>query len=233
MKILLALLAAAKLGKVALTVGTMALSVLTYSWLYGWRYALGFVVLIFIHELGHALAARRAGLQVGAPVFIPFVGAWIALPAGNLHPRTEAEVALAGPLLGTLGAYLCYLLWRESGTELWLALAYAGFFLNLFNLIPLRPLDGGRIAQAFSRNLWIAGAAALAATFVWSPSPLLVLIALAAAPEVVRAWRQSPSEVAANELAVEERWRFALLYFGLAIGLAVAAFDAHRQLAGR
>lgn len=230
-KLLLALLAAGKLGKIALTGGTMILSVLTYSLVYGWRYALGLVLLIFVHESGHWLAARRAGLAVGAPVFIPFVGAWVALKTEELDPQTEAEVALAGPVLGTLGAYLCWLLSLSSPDRLWLALAYGGFFINLFNLIPLRPLDGGRVARIVSPQLWIVGLLALVAVFAWQPSPLLLLIGLAAAPEVWAAL-QGRQSAAHQAVPARVRLRFGAAYLGLAGGLAVTCHVLHRQLTG-
>lgn len=76
MKILLALLASGKLGKVLLTGGSMIVSILAYAWVFGWPFAVGFVVLLFLHEMGHYIAARQRGLDVGAPTFIPFVGAY-------------------------------------------------------------------------------------------------------------------------------------------------------------
>ena len=184
LKLLLGLFAAGKLGKIALTGGSMLLSVLGYSLVFGWRYAAAFVALIFIHEMGHFIAARRSGLEVGAPVFIPFVGAWIALKTTDMDAETEAYVALAGPVVGTLGAFLCYLYAVQSADRLWYAISYAGFFINLFNLIPVRPLDGGRIARVISGKLWLVGLPILIALFVWKPSPLLLIVAVIAAPEV-------------------------------------------------
>ena len=103
----------------------MALSVFAYSLVWGWRYAAGFVALIFVHEMGHYLAARQRGLNVGAPVFIPFVGAWIALKDKPMNAETEAYIGYAGPLVGTLGALACYFYARYTGEQLFLALAYA------------------------------------------------------------------------------------------------------------
>ena len=144
-KLLFLLLSAGKLGKVLLTGGSMLVSVIAYAFVFGWRYAVGFVGLIFVHELGHYLAARQRGLQVGSLMFIPFVGAWTELKDVPHDAETEAWIGFAGPLVGSLAALGCYFAARESGSNLLLALAYAGFFLNLFNLIPLSPFDGGRI----------------------------------------------------------------------------------------
>src|SRR6188474_1430788 len=128
-KLLLLLFTGAKFGKLLLTGGSMLVSVFAYAWLFGWRYAVGFVLLIFVHELGHYAAARQRGLAVGAPTFIPFVGAWVELKDMPHDVETEAWIGLAGPLLGTVGALVCYYAYRATDAPLLLALAYAGFFL--------------------------------------------------------------------------------------------------------
>jgi Zn-dependent protease len=227
----MALLLAGKLGKVVTTGGTMLLSVFVYAFVYGWRYAVGFVALLFVHEMGHFIAARRCGLDVGAPVFIPFVGAWVALKNAAMDPQTEAYVGLAGPLLGSVAAFACYLVARESSEQVWMAIAYGGFVLNLFNLIPLAPLDGGRIVAVVSPKLWLLGVPLLGALFIWKPSPLLLLIALLAAPQVWSVVKgTAPSTHLATSAAV--RWRFAIQYLGLAAMLAILAYDAHEYLSG-
>jgi Zn-dependent protease len=228
-KLLLGLLAAGKLGKVALTAGTMLLSVFGYALVYGLRYAVGFVALIFVHEMGHFIAARRSGLKVGAPVFIPFVGAWISLDTQELSPETEAHVALAGPVLGTVAAYCCYLIALGSGERLWFALAYAGFFINLFNLIPLRPLDGGRVVRLISGKLWLLGMPILIAVFVWRPSPLLLILALFAAPEVWATLR-GREDPASRDVPLSLKLKYGASYLALALSLAVMAFEVHERL---
>ena len=230
MKILLALLLAGKAGKLLVTGGTMALSVFAYALVYGWRYAVGFVGLIFVHEMGHLLAARQRHLAVGAPVFIPFVGAWVALKDARLDPETEAHVALGGPMLGSAAAFACYLVARDNGEPLWMAIAYAGFFLNLFNLIPLRPLDGGRIVGVISPKVWLVGVPVLLGVFWWRPSPLLVLIAVMAVPQVWAAWREP--EHPACAVSTQAKWQYGAQYLALVIGLAVLALDAHERLPG-
>ncbi len=230
MKLLLALLMTGKLGKLLLTCGTMLLSVGVYAMAFGWPYAVGLVGLIFVHEMGHFIVARNHGLQVGAPVFIPFVGAWVALKTTTLDAQTEAEVALAGPVLGSVAAFLCYLMAQHSGSHLWLALAYAGFFLNLFNLIPVLPLDGGRIVRAVSSRLWLAGLPLLVAVFAWQPSPLILVFLVMALPEAWASLRGQRGDTASG-LPMPVRVRFGATYLGLTAGLAVMAFDAHERLA--
>lgn len=234
-KLLLVLLSAGKLGKLLTTGGTMLLSVVAYAFVYGWRYAAGFVGLIFVHEMGHYLAARQRGLDVGAPTFIPFVGAWIELKDQPHDVETEAWVGFAGPLLGSLAALACYFAARETGSKLLLALAYAGFFLNLFNLIPLSPFDGGRITAVLSPRVWLLGVPVLAALFLWRPSPLLILVAVLAAPQVLNAWRYDPQAPENREyyaVSTETRMTYALYYLGLLGFLAVMAHDTHEMLGG-
>jgi Zn-dependent protease len=232
-KALAALLLAGKLGKVLTSGGTMLLSVFAYAFVFGWRYAVGFVGLLLIHEMGHFLAARKRGLNVGLPTFIPFVGAWIQLKEQPMDAETEAFVGIAGPMLGSAAAFVCYMLARETGSGLLMALAYAGFFLNLFNLIPLSPLDGGRIVSVISPKIWFLGVPILVGLFFWIPSPLLVLIAILALPQM---W-----SVLTNRQALDSRYyqtaravrvEYAVQYLALAGFLAIMAFEAH-EAAGR
>lgn|SRR6476661_8323486 len=233
MKLLLTLLAAGKLGKVLLSGGTMLLSVIAYAFVFGWRYAAGFVGLLLVHELGHYLSARQRGLDVGLPTFIPFVGAWVELKEQPHDVETEAWVGLAGPLLGSLGALACYFWARETDSRLLLALAYAGFFLNLFNLIPLSPFDGGRVTAVLSPRIWLMGAPVLVGLFLWRPSPLLVLMAVLAAPQLVKAWKfdpEAPENAAYYATTAETKLTYAMSYIGLLGFLAVMAHDTHEML---
>ncbi len=233
MKALMMLLAAGKLGKVLLTGGTMLLSIVTYALFYGWPYAVGFVVLILVHEMGHYVAARKRGLDVGAPTFIPFVGAWIALKDQPRDAETEAYIGFAGPFVGTLGALACYFFARSYDSSLLLALAYSGFFLNLFNLIPLSPFDGGRITAVITPRLWLVGVPVLIGLFFIRPSPLLILMAILAAPQVMRAWHYDPAapeNAAYYGVSQEHRLTYAVYYLALAAFLAVMANDVHDML---
>jgi len=186
-KLLLLALSGAKLAKVFASGGTMLISLVVYAFVFGWRYAAGFIALLFAHEMGHYLAAKQRGLAVGLPTFIPFVGAWIDLKEQPRDVETEAYVALAGPLLGTVAAIACYLAADDGGPRWLMAVAYSGFFLNLFNLLPISPLDGGRVTAVLSPRIWFVGVPLLAAMFVWQPNPMLLLIGLLAAPQLVKA----------------------------------------------
>lgn len=220
---ILKLLKFAKLAKLLGSAGSMVLSIFAYSLVYGWLYAAGFVLLLLTHELGHYVVARRAGLNVGLPAFVPFVGAWIELKDGFPNVETEARVALAGPLVGATAALAVFIAWYATGIELLLALAYVGFFLNLFNLIPLSPLDGGRITAVISPWLWLFGIPVLIGVFCYHPSPLLIWIAILAAPQLLKAFKQrhDPTQRAYLAAPLSARLGYAVLYLGLAGLLAV------------
>lgn len=230
-KLLAWLLVAGKFGKMLGTGGTMLLSMLAYSWVFGWRYAVGFVLLIFVHEMGHYLAARKRGLAVGMPTFIPFVGAWIEMKQMPHDVETEAFVGFAGPIAGTAGAMACYWLARQTGSELLLALAYSGCMLNLFNLIPVSPLDGGRITAIVSPKVWLLGVPMLAALFFYRPSPMLILIGILAYPQIKAAFSgkyDRPPEY--YTVPRETRLNYAIMYLGLAAFLAIMSYDLHEMI---
>jgi Zn-dependent protease len=234
-KLLLLLLGGLKFGKLLTTGGTMLISLVVYGWLFGWRYAAGFIGLLFVHEMGHYIAARQRGLDVGAPTFIPFVGAWIELKQLPHDAETEAYVGLGGPLLGSLGALACYFVARDGGSEMqWLlAVSYSGFFLNLFNLIPISPLDGGRITAVLSPRIWLLGAPVLIGVFMVRPSPVLIMVALLAFPQLMKAWRyraDDPANAGYYQSSLEDKLTYGTAYLGLLAFLAVMTHDVHEML---
>ncbi|MGA8943383.1 MAG: site-2 protease family protein [Thermoactinomyces sp.] len=171
-----ALLPLLKFGKFGGTLITMAISIWGYALLFPFHFAVGLVIMIFIHEMGHVLAARIKGLPVSAPAFIPFLGALITMKKQPSDAATEAFVALGGPLLGTIGATATYGLGVWFDQEIFVMIAYLGLFINLFNLIPIHPLDGGRIVVAITRWLWIVGLVAGFVLIIYLKSILLILI---------------------------------------------------------
>lgn len=164
---------------------TLLASAFAYAWATrSWTVGIGFVAMLFIHELGHVMAAKRKQLPVSLPVFIPFVGALIAM---KKHPRdaaTEAYVALGGPLLGTLGALAAFVAGFALSSTSLVLVAYLGFFVNLINLLPIRPLDGGRIAAAVTRWLWIVGLVAGLAVILYLRSVLFFIVYMLFAAEL-------------------------------------------------
>jgi Zn-dependent protease len=223
-----ALLALPKL-KVLTTSGSMLVSVAAYSLIWGWKFALGFVVLLFVHEMGHVIQLRREGVEASAPLFIPFLGAvvWAKSLGGNA--LAEARVGLAGPILGSLGAALCVPLADATGNEMFRALAFTGFFLNLFNLLPVVPLDGGRAMAAMSPWLWFVGFFGIVLAVFLFPNPIIILIAIFAGLETYRRYkslRSGDDEVKAYyKVSPRNRLLVAAVYLGL-IALLVWGMDA-------
>ncbi len=205
--------------------GTMLLMIWVYTQLWGWQFALGFVLLLFVHEAGHLLVARQFGLKVGAPVFIPFMGAFIALKEAPRNAWMEACVGIGGPMLGSFGALICNVLGEMFAQPLFIALAWFGYFLNLFNLTPVGMLDGGRIVTALSRWLWLPGFALLL-WFGWKyPNFIIWLIVLLSLPRVYSLFRKRTEEEQRYfEVTLSQRWIMSVLYFGL---IAVLLFGMH------
>ena len=198
------------------TGGTMILSIGAYAMFWGWKYAVGFVLLLLIHECGHLIAARHCGLKVGAPVFIPFMGAVIALKEAPRNAWIEAKVGIGGPLLGTLGALACEMIYLVTGNQLYRALAYTGFFLNLFNLAPIGYLDGGRIVTALSPWLWIVGFAIMVGLIVAHFNFIVLIILLMSLPRLFFLFRaKTDDERRYFEVTPSQRLKMAGMYFGL------------------
>jgi Zn-dependent protease len=224
-----------KWGKLAASGGSMLLSLLVYATIWGWRYAAGFVALLFAHEMGHYIAARQRGLKVGAPAFIPFVGAWIALEDQPIDVETEAYVAIAGPVVGTIAALVVYMWARSENSGLLLAISYSGLFLNLFNLLPISPLDGGRVTAVVSPRIWLLGAPILLALMLYRPSPMLLIVIVLAAPQLMKAWRydpKAPENVAYYGVPLQTKLEYGTVYLAVAALLAIMTYDVHEMLDG-
>jgi Zn-dependent protease len=204
--------------KIFTTSASMLVSLAAYAWLWGWKFALGFILLLFVHELGHYLEARRQGLDVGAPVFIPFLGAAILLKENPLDAWREAQIAIAGPIVGSIGAAVVWFIGERQDSELLVALGFTGFFLNLFNLLPVVPLDGGRIAAAIHPILWFVGFLGLVGLAFVAPNPLLIVIALIVGLELWRRWQERGTAEAEGyyKIAPWQRVAATVGYFGLA-----------------
>jgi Zn-dependent protease len=174
------------LPKLLATAGTMLVSLIAYGSIWGFPFALGFVLLLLVHEMGHVIALRREGIKASAPMFIPFMGAVISARSLGDNALAEARVGLAGPVLGSIGSAACLVIWRVTGNDFWQALAFTGLFLNLFNLMPVVPLDGGRAMAAMSPWMWIAGFFATLGLAIAFPNPIILLIVLVAGYETYK-----------------------------------------------
>jgi Zn-dependent protease len=169
----------AKLGSLA-KFGAVFLAFGGYALIWGWQFGLGVVLLIFFHEMGHWLEAQREGLHPSWPVFIPFLGAYVKHTRGN--PWQTARVAIAGPIVGGVAALACYAVGKSQGSDLFIALAYFGFVINLFNLLPVSILDGGAVWRS-TKWLWYGGGrekAIVSAILFAGTAALLLLGAFAA-----------------------------------------------------
>jgi Zn-dependent protease len=214
--------------KLLTTSGSMLVSVAAYALIWGWRFAIGFVALLFVHEMGHVIALRREGVKASAPLFIPFMGAvvWAKSLGGNA--LAEARVGLAGPVLGTLGAAACLPIAEATGSDMWRALAFTGFFLNLFNLLPVVPLDGGRAMAAMAPWMWFVGLAGIVALAIAFPNPIILIIAVIGAFDVYSRWtrrRRGVDAPAYYKVRPRDRALVGLVYIGL-IALLVLGMDA-------
>jgi Zn-dependent protease len=220
-------------AKFLVTAGSMAVSIAAYTTIWGFWFAIGFVVLLLVHEMGHVIQLRREGLQASAPMFIPFLGAVVAAKSLGRNALAEARVGLAGPILGTLGSAACLVIGQVTGHDYWRALGYTGFFLNLFNLLPVVPLDGGRAMAAMSPWMWFAGFFGIAILAFVFPNPIIILIALLAAYETYRRWEQRRKGGAETEAYYRVRPRDRLLvgaiYLGLIAVLVIGMHAAHLQ----
>jgi Zn-dependent protease len=217
--------------KLLTTGGTALVSIAAYSLLWGWPFAAGFVALLFVHEMGHAIQLRREGIKASAPMFIPFLGAAIFSRSLGDNALAEARVGLAGPVLGTLGAVGVALAGALTGSDLLLALAYIAFFLNLINLIPVVPFDGGRAMAAVAPSMWFLGIGGLVTMTVLLGNPFLLIFILLALREMPRRWRQLRSRTIeqAAYYRVPRRHRIAigLVYIGLIAVLAFGMSQTH------
>ena len=175
------------------------------------------------------------GLPVSAPAFIPFLGAFITMKEMPPDVETEAYVAYGGPFIGTLATFACYFWARETDDTLLLAVSYSGFFLNLFNLLPVSPLDGGRITAVLGPRIWFVGVPLLIGFFIVRPSATLVIIGLLALPHLLQAWRhdpQAPENLAYYAVPPRVKFEYMVLYLGLAVILALMTDSVHTMLDG-
>jgi Zn-dependent protease len=207
---------------------TMLLSVGAYALLFPVWFAVGIVVLIWVHEMGHVLQLKREGIKASAPMFIPFIGAFVAMKEMPKNALVEARVGLAGPILGTLGGLGALGIYAATENPLFLGLAYFNFLINLFNLAPMLPLDGGRAVGAMSPVFWLLGIAMIVALLFVTPlNPILLLVAFFGGAELWRRWkmRNTPEGRAYHEIELRHRVMVGLAYVGLVVvlGLLMAA----------
>jgi Zn-dependent protease len=219
--------------KIFATSASMLVSIAAYAWIWGWKFAVGFVLLLLVHELGHVIELKRQGVPASAPLFIPFLGAVVGMKQMPKDAWREARVALAGPILGSVGAAAVWAAGEALDSELLIAIAFIGFFLNLFNLLPIVPLDGGRAVAAIHPIFWAVGLAGLVGLTIVAPNPILLLILVLGGLELWRRWQERKDPAAAEyyRVAPWQRVVTGVTYVGLAalLGLAMDATFVDRD----
>lgn len=204
-------------GKVLLTSGSMLVSIWFYSIAFGWPFAVGFVVLIFVHEMGHVFVAWRQGHPVSAPVFIPGMGALILAKFGK-SVYQDAIMGIGGPVAGAIGSVLCWAIYLATGAHIFLGLATIGFLLNLFNLTPVFPLDGGWIVAAISPYLWAVGLAMMGAMFIFGfvHNPIILILIIMGMPRLIQGFKKGSVDApGAIVTTPNQKLRMGFAYVGL------------------
>jgi Zn-dependent protease len=211
--------------KVLTTSASMLVSVAAYALIWGWKFAAGFVALLFVHEMGHVIQMRREGVKPSFMLFIPFLGAAVGARSLGGNALAEARIGLAGPVLGTAACAALLPVASATDSDFWRALIFTGFFLNLFNLLPMLPLDGGRAMAAMAPWMWFLGFGATVLLMFVFPNPILILIALLGGMETWRRWRQrrhgEEGNAAYYRVAPRHRLIVGAVYVGLIVLLAL------------
>lgn len=217
-----------KFGKFLTTGLSMMLMIIVYTYMYGWKYAIGIVLLLFIHEMGHLTASRRLGIDTSLPMFIPFIGAIIQMKEAPKDAKTESIVGIAGPVFGALGAFICLFIGEMVHSALLLALAYFGFLLTVFNLIPAHPLDGGRIVTAISLKLWIIGIPVMLFFSLYFFNPIGILISILAIKKAWEVWKDRDNPYYNTDQGF--RFKMGFSYFLLFALSAYYTYNLHEVL---
>ncbi len=216
-----------------LTLGSALVSVAAYSLLAGPWVAVGLVLMIFVHEMGHVVEIRRQGMQATAPIFIPFLGAAIFQRSHAQSPIRQAQIGIAGPIAGTIGATAALVLYGSSHWIVLLIWAYYGFLINLFNLIPFGMLDGGWILAPVSKWIQVAGLAVLVALFFSGQvSPLIIIIVVLGVPIVIQRFRNPALDAQLTSGPAGPRYAMGAAWLGLVAYLAFFFFQTDSMLSG-
>jgi Zn-dependent protease len=211
--------------KLLLTMGTALVSVVLYSLVFGWWFAVGFVLLLFVHEMGHVIQLRREGIKATAPVFVPFLGAVVGMKQMPDDALAEARVGLAGPILGTAGAAVCFAIAEATDSSMLRALAYVGFMLNLINLVPMTPFDGGRAMAAMAPVMWFVGLGGMVFLLLVTHISFLLIFVLFGGYDTYRRWKLrktgSLQQAAYYRVSPRARLLVGVVYLGLIVALAL------------
>ncbi|MDF2566064.1 MAG: peptidase family [Massilibacillus sp.] len=200
---------------------SMLVSIVCYALPFDLSFAIGFVLLLFAHEFGHVLASRVVGLRTSPPIFIPFLGAMIHLKRQPVNAKMTANIAIGGPAMGALSALLCIACYFWTDERLFLILAYVACILNLFNLIPSEPLDGGKIIVAISPYLSWLGTLIIGVLFFYTYNIIIFIIFIFS---LTRLWKLSSTDYTEYyyQIPTRVRWLVFSWYIGLIAVLGIA-----------
>jgi Zn-dependent protease len=215
------------------TLGSALVSVAAYSLWGGPWFAVGLVAMIFVHEMGHVVEIRRQGMQATAPIFIPFLGAAIFQRSHAQSPMRQAQIGIAGPIAGTIGATAALVFYNSTHWTVLLGWAYLGFLINLFNMIPFGMLDGGWILAPVSKWIQVAGLGVLAAMFFagWI-SPLVIIIVIIGFPVVLQRFRNPAHDAYLTSEPALQRYAMGAAWLALVVYLAFFFFQTDSMLNG-
>ena len=210
--------------------GSMLLSVMAWATKIPLVFSLGLVVITFIHELGHAVAIRRKGLRAGVMVFIPFIGGAVMLKEQPRSAYDDAQIGLAGPIFGTAASLVVLQLYKWLAQPLYLAVAAAGFMVNLINLLPIGMLDGGRISGAVTKWMWVFGGGWLIYKVVHQPNPLMLILLLLVGFQVYASIVREKDDRAFYDVTLGQRAGIAAVYFALVVFLGHQTYTTLHRL---
>ena len=211
---------------------TMLVSFWVYASFLGAWAAAGLIAMFFIHEMGHVIEIRRQGMKATAPIFIPMFGAAIFMRQHAQSAIKQAEIGIAGPIAGTVGATAAFVLYGATHWPVLLGTAYFGFLINLFNLIPFGMLDGGWVLAPASKWFQVAGLAVLVGLLLFAPvSPILILIVLLGLPMVFDRFRNPQLEAYMTAGPASTRYALAGVWLVLVLYLAYAFLMTEGMLA--
>lgn len=211
--------------------GSIVATVAAYAMTkYPFRLVIGFVLITLVHEIGHAVVIRAKGLRAGYMVFIPFVGGAVTMKDQARTAYDDAQIGLAGPIAGTFASLVALQIFKWTDHPLYLLIALAGFILNLFNLLPIGPLDGGRVSAAVTKWMWVIGGGILTYKAISQPNALLILVLVLSLFQVYASILRE-KEDKYYEVTGAQRAAIAVAYFSLVIFLGHQTFIAFERVA--
>src|SRR5438445_13739136 len=219
------------LTQFAVAGASMALSIAAYATKAPLPLVVGFVLIVLIHEIGHAVVIRAKGLRAGMMVFIPFIGGAVTLKDQPRSAYDDAQIGLAGPIAGTAASLIVLQIYKWTDSPLYLAIAAAGFAVNLLNLLPIGMLDGGRISAAVTKWMWVFGGGVLVYKVVKQPNPLMLLIIVLVAFQVYLSIVREKDDKAFYDVTIAQRVFVAIAYFTLVIFLGHQTYMNLNRLA--